>query len=138
MLLVAASTVHELVQFAAAQNHLAGPAIENACEQRFLELQHAEHPFFDRSLRDEVDDLDRLLLPQPMHPADALLQHGRIPGQVHVDDDRRELQIQADATRIGRQKQPALRIVAESIDELFALVRSARRRETSRGPSLSP
>ena len=56
-----------------------------------------------------------------MDSTDALLQHGRIPRQVHVDDDRRVLKIQSDASGIGRQERAAPIILAEAIEESFSL-----------------
>ena len=64
----------------------------------------------------------RALLSQPVHPADALLEHGRVPGQIEVDNDLGELQVQAHAARVRRQKHPALRVVAEAVDQLLAFV----------------
>ena len=47
---------------------------------------------------------------------DALLQLGRIPWQVHVDHRVGRLQVEPDTARLGREEQPALRILAEAVD----------------------
>ena len=97
---------HELVEPAAAQEHFLFAAVQHAREQRLLELEHLQHAFLDGALGHEVDHPHRLLLPQPMHPADALLQHRRVPGQIHVDHHVGVLQVQPDAAGVGGQKQP--------------------------------
>jgi hypothetical protein len=51
-----------------------------------------------------------------MDSTDALLQHGRIPGKVHVDNDD-ALKIQSDSSRIRRQERAATIVLAEAIDE---------------------
>lgn len=40
----------------------------------------------DALLARQVVDLNRLLLPETVDAADALLQHHRVPGQLEVDD----------------------------------------------------
>jgi hypothetical protein len=60
-------------------------------------------------------------LPQAVDPADALLQHCRVPGQLDVDARARgSLQVEADAAGIGREQHPAGRVVVEVHDVLRA------------------
>ena len=113
--------LHELGQPAAAQEHFLGAAVEHAGEQRFLETQHRQHPFLDGPLRNKVDYLHRPFLSQAMYPANALFQHRGVPGQVHVDHDRGELQVQTHAACIGCQEKPAFGIVTETVDQVLAL-----------------
>jgi hypothetical protein len=56
---------------------------------------------FDGVFGDEMVHLHRPMLAQPMNPTDALFQDGRIPGKVHIADDRGVLQVEADPPGIG-------------------------------------
>ena len=62
------------------------------------------------------------MLSQAVDPADALFQHGRVPGLVHADNGRGGLQIQAHPAGVGGQKQPAGRVFLEAADEVFAFL----------------
>ena len=75
--------------------------VENAREQRALEAEYREHPFFDGALGHEADDLHWTGLSQSVHAADSLLQHGGVPRQIHVHHHRRVLEVQADPARVG-------------------------------------
>ena len=46
-------------------------------------------------------------LAETMNAADALLQDGRIPGDVHVDNDGAALEVQAHTSGIGGEKDHA-------------------------------
>ena len=59
----------------------------------------------DRVLRDEVDDRHRARLMLAPGARDALLELGRVPRQVKVDDDARRLKVQPDAAAVGGQEQ---------------------------------
>src|SRR5579862_9936482 len=68
-----------------------------------------------------MSDVNRVALAKPVHAANALLENGRVPRLIHVDDQRRELQIQAHAASIRRKKDAAPWIVAKARNQIFAL-----------------
>ena len=86
--------------------------------QHVLRLVHAElvengrqlffedflHPQFHAVLEDQVECLHRMLLTDTVHTPDALFNPHRIPGQIVVDDDVGELQVQTLTTGIGRNE----------------------------------
>ena len=120
----------------ALQEDLARAAVEHAGEERLLEGQHRQHALLDAALADEVDHLHAARLAHAVHAADALLQHGRVPRQVHVDHHRRGmLQVQAHAAGVGGQEQPASRVRRGSARPARRAGRPARRRGTAHGPS---
>ncbi|EXI80086.1 MAG: hypothetical protein AW12_02930 [Candidatus Accumulibacter sp. BA-94] len=115
--------LHELGQPRSLQHDLVVAAVEDAGKQRLLERQHRQHAFLDRSAGDEVDHLHAARLAEAMDAADPLLENRRIPGQIHIDDDRRRmLQVEADATGVGAEEDAAVGIAVEAIDEGAALV----------------
>src|SRR5207302_9696001 len=81
-----------------------------------------QHAMLDRALSDEIHDAHRLLLAEPVDTADALFEHGRIPGQVHVDDHGGVLKVKPDAAGIRGQESPAAVLFAEAVHESFALL----------------
>ena len=60
-------------------------AVEEALEERLLGADQVGDPRLDALLADQVVDVDRLLLAEPVDPADPLLEHGRVPGELEVD-----------------------------------------------------
>ena len=109
---------HELRKPRPAKEDFAVAAVQDSGKERFLEGKERQHPLLDRSLGHEIDDIDTVRLPQAVHPTDALLEHGGIPGQIHVDDrGGGMLEIQAYAAGIRRQEHPAARILAEAVDQ---------------------
>ena len=65
-----------------------------------------------------------MALAHAVHPADALGQHGGVPGQVHVDHGGGGvLQVQPGAAGVGGQEQPAAGVVVEAVDQRAALGR---------------
>ena len=68
-----------------------------------LLVQQAVDPLFDRILREQVVDLHRLLLPVTVDPADPLLHGHGVPGQVVVEQDAPDLEV--DAFAAGRRAQ---------------------------------
>ena len=76
----------------------------------------------DRALSDEVHHAHRLLLAKAMDAADALLEHGGIPGQVHIDYHGGVLEVKPDAAGVRGQKGPAAVIFPEAVHESFALL----------------
>jgi hypothetical protein len=90
-----------------------------------LNFRSESIPILNAAPRDEVDHLHGLLLPQAMqamHAPDALREDGRVPGQIHVDDDAGVLQVQPDAARVGGEEDPARRVFSEALDEILALL----------------
>ena len=56
-----------------------------------------------------------------MGARDALFQHGRIPGQIDVDDRVRRLKVEPGGTGVGREEQAAGRIVLKLVHQLLPL-----------------
>src|SRR3989338_5663486 len=113
--------MHELLERALAHMHFVLAAVEDTCEERGLELQYSQHTPLDAPSGNEIDDADGLALPVPIHPSYALLENCRVPRQIEIHDDRRALQIQAHAARVGREKHFARRIVAEFVKQILAM-----------------
>ena len=95
-------------------------AVEGAFEQRALEAQAVYHSLLDGVLRDEVEHLHGHLLPDAVDAADALLQYGRVPGQVEVDDDAGSLQVESRGTCVGGEEDAALAVVLEVFYDVVA------------------
>ena len=55
-------------------------AVEEALEERLLVAHEVGDPRLDSLLANEIVDVDGLRLPQPVNPADPLLEDGRVPG----------------------------------------------------------
>ena len=110
---------HEAAQPCAAKPDIRRPTIEYPGKQRLLEREQRQHAFFDTARGDPINDRHRPLLTDPVHAADALLQHCRIARQIDVDDDRGALQVEANTAGIARQKYATLRI-AKPLDEFTA------------------
>ncbi len=96
---------------------------EDGGKDVFLGGQGVQHALFDGVFGDEVDDLYGGGLTVTMGAGDALFEHGGIPGQVEVDDERGGLQVEPDAARVGRKEDAAVRIVEEFLDERAAFGR---------------
>ena len=63
-----------------------------------------------RAGRQQVDGVNRPLLADAIDAADALLQAHRVPGQFEIDDEpAATLEVQAFASRVGRQQTRAHR-----------------------------
>ena len=106
--------------------HLVGGA-EDAVEEAELLAQQLEYaPIGLVALVQEVDDDDVVLLPVAVAAADALLDALRVPGQVVVDDQRAELEVDAFGRRFGGEHDG--RLVAEVLDQRGAHVHCARTR----------
>jgi hypothetical protein len=56
-----------------------------------------------------------------MGAADALVEHGGVPGQVEVHDRRGGLEVEAQAPGVGREEHEATRVAHELVDEAAAL-----------------
>ena len=66
-----------------------------------LILQHVAHAKFHAVGKKEIDGAHHGLLPDAIHAANALLDAHGIPGDVEIDDDVAELEVQAFAAGIG-------------------------------------
>ena len=94
-------------------------AVEESLEERLLRPDQAGDPRLDPLLADEVVDVDRLLLAEPVDPADPLLEDGRVPGQLEVDHAvRGVLEVQADAAGIAGEEHAEAGVVVELDDVL--------------------
>ena len=56
-----------------------------------------------------------------MGPCDALFEDGRVPGQIHVDHGVGRLQVQPGGTSIGGNKEQAIRVPLEPVDQRLAI-----------------
>ena len=63
--------------------------------------KHLPDPVLDRVLEDEVDRADDVGLADAIHPADALFEPHRVPGDVVVDHHMAELEVQAFPAGVG-------------------------------------
>ena len=88
--------------------HLVG-GTEDAAEEAELLAQQFEHAAVGLvALVQEVDDHHVVLLPVAVAAADALLDALRVPGQVVVDDQRAELQVDAFRRGLGGEQDRSL------------------------------
>ena len=69
-----------------------------------LVLQDLAHAQLNGVLQREVQGAHDMVLPDPVHPADALLELHWIPGQVVIDDHVAELEIESLPAGIGRDQ----------------------------------
>ena len=90
--------------------------IEHALGECALGVQQPQHAMLDGVLAHQVDDGDRAGLMLAPGAGNALLQTGRVPGQVHVDDGIGHLKVEPHAAGFRRQEQPAFGVCAESAD----------------------
>ena len=104
--------------------HFVGGA-EDAVEEAELLAQQLEHAAVGLvALVQEVDDDHVVLLAVAVAAADALLDALRVPGQVVVDDQRAELEVDAFGRRLGGEQDRGF--VAEVLDQRGAHVHRAR------------
>src|ERR671919_1242557 len=87
--------------------------VENSLRQRLLVGEGIEHPMLDSSSGDQVDHRDRASLVLAPRACDPLLQTGRVPWQIAVDDHAGALEVQTGAAGIRAEKNAAFRIVLE-------------------------
>jgi hypothetical protein len=59
-----------------------------------------------------------------MNARDALLKDRRVPWQIHVDERRGMLEIEAGRAGIGREEDSASGVVAKALDQRRALLSS--------------
>ena len=85
---------------------------------RELFFQHLSHTVFNRVCYDKIENLHISRLPDTIHTTAALFDLHRIPRQIVVDDDIRELQVQAFATGVSRNKD--VRVVPEFPERIVA------------------
>jgi hypothetical protein len=65
-------------------------------------LEATEDPFLPGRAADQMDCVNGPLLPDPIHPADSLLEPHRIPRQLEIHDDpTRSVEIEPLAGRVG-------------------------------------
>ena len=86
------------------------------------ELKPREQLRLTAAARDQVNDVHRAALADPVDASDALLEPHRIPRQLQVDDESaRLLEIESLARGIGREQQAAA-AARELLDGRQALV----------------
>ncbi len=104
-------------------------AVEEAFEERLFGSDDRCDAGFDALLADQVVDVDRQLLAQAVDPADPLLEHGRVPGELEVDHAvGGALQVQADSAGIAGEEDAEVGIIVELDDVLSARGAGLRRR----------
>ena len=106
-----------------AEEHGIGTTIQHTLEQRSLEAQLRQHILLNGAGGNEVDDLHSMLLTDTVNTADALLQHGWIPGYIEVNDHAGGLQVQTHAARIGTEEHTHTGRRAESLHTFLTLAR---------------
>ena len=74
------------VEIEVVQEHLVLAAIQHAVEQIGLELELRKHLLLDCTDSYKIDYLNLALLAYSVNPAYTLLQDGRIPRKVQIDD----------------------------------------------------
>ena len=114
--------------------------VKISVEQRALSCQRPQHALLDAVAHHQIEHLHRPMLAHAMHAGDALLQHRRVPRHFQIDDRVGRLQVQAGAARVGAEKDPALRLVAEALQQRCAApCRGCRRAAScSRRPASPP
>ena len=86
------------------ESDLVARAVEQSLEKSALVGNELRDPGLDAVLGHQVVDVDRLTLSQPMDAADALLEHGGVPGHFDVDTARGgSPQIQSHPAGVGRK-----------------------------------
>src|SRR3989337_375627 len=93
--------IHKLLQLAFTHKYDIIPVIEHPCEYRFLKAQESQQVFFNGTLRDEINDIHRLMLSQAVYTCYTLLQYCRVPWNIQINNDGGALQIQAYSACIG-------------------------------------
>ena len=84
-------------------------------------VQAGAHRFLARVHRDKLHGMHAPLLPEPIDPADALLQPLRRPGELEIDHEPAAIvEIEALAGRVGREEHrgAARRELAEHVGAL--------------------
>src|SRR3989449_9095530 len=116
------------------------PSAWVAGEVRPLDTPVRHHPLINRALGREAYDLHGPCLAEAMNTADPLLQDGWIPGQVDVHHDRRVLEVEANAARVGREERAAARVFTELVDQVlaFGALDAAVKEYVAPLPSLEP
>ena len=64
-------------------------------------FQNLPHTVLHRVFQHKIQRTHHVLLPDAIHPPNALLDAHRVPRHVEIDDDVAELQVQTFATRVG-------------------------------------
>ena len=113
--------------------HFVGCTEDAVEEAEFLAQQFENTAVGLVAFVQEVDDDDIVLLPVAMAAADALLDALRVPGQVVVDDQRAELQVDAFGRGFGGEQDASPRRGKCSI----SAVRTSTAREPEARPVLS-
>jgi hypothetical protein len=68
-----------------------------------------------------MDHVDRVGLAEAVDSSDPLLEAGGIPWRLKIDDRRGCLEVQANASRIRREENAALRVAPEFLHERAAI-----------------
>ena len=82
-------------------DHVLVPLVPDVGEHVPLRVVQAQDALLDALLRDQQQLLHRALRSDPVDARDPLLEPGRVPRQVQVDDHVRRLEVQPHAARVG-------------------------------------
>ena len=77
--------------------------VESSGDQVFLVILNLNHFPLDRLVGDELVDEDRLGLPEPVDPVEALPLAGRVPGRVQQEEMVGSSEIQSDTSGLNQQ-----------------------------------
>ncbi len=93
-----------------------------------LRRQRSQQRFFKGALRHQEEDLHGPFLAHTVGPGDPLLQNGRIPGEIHIEDRIGRLEVQPCGPGIGGHEKPTGWVLLESVDEDLTLFLGQSRR----------
>ena len=95
-------------------------AVDYAIGEPLLALEEGDHPVLDGALGHQIDNTDGTRLVLAPGAGDALLQPGRVPGEVEVDHHVGRLEVEAHAAGVGGEKEAAGGILLEAADLVAA------------------
>ena len=84
----AAHHIGDGAEFIVADENRVVAIVEHSLKHVLLESQFAYHIFLDCAFRHKVDNLNVALLAEAINAAYTLFEHGRIPWQVEVHNQR--------------------------------------------------
>ncbi len=109
--------------FRDADHVLGGVLVDHVVEQVLLVAHQGEHLLLVGVRGHHGDDLHRARLAEAVDAGDALFEHGRVPGDVQVDEHRPALQVEPDPAGIGGEEDLHRVVLAEAVDQLAAFGR---------------
>ncbi len=92
------------------------PAVEDAVGEHLLAVEEGDHPVLEGVLGHQVEDADGARLVLAPGTGDALLQAGRVPGEVEVDHHVGRLEVEPHASGVGGEEEAAGGVLLEAAD----------------------